>query len=114
MASRWLLKNAVHRPTGSGFLGALRIQRKTVRSERSKLSIFSSPCMRGAPQVTETFLICRVADSCAWLGTRSWCVSRQVMEAMQPLAGCFITHTHEQPQFGGFAGFAMVRFRSYA
>ena len=43
LASRWLLKNAVHRAAGSGFLGALRIQRKTVRSERSKPSIFSSP-----------------------------------------------------------------------
>ena len=43
MASRWLLKNAAHRVAGSGFLGALRIQRKTVRSERSKPSIFSSP-----------------------------------------------------------------------
>ncbi len=34
-----------------GFRGALRIQRSTVRSEISKPSIFSSPWMRGAPQV---------------------------------------------------------------
>jgi hypothetical protein len=40
MASLWLLKMAVHRLVGSGLLGALRIQRDTVRSEISKPSIF--------------------------------------------------------------------------
>jgi hypothetical protein len=34
---------AAHRFAGSGSLGAFRIQRKTVRSEMSKPSIFSSP-----------------------------------------------------------------------
>ena len=43
IASRWLLRNAVHRFAGSGFLGALRIQRNTVRPEMSKSSILSSP-----------------------------------------------------------------------
>ena len=33
ITSRWLLKNAAHRLEGSGFRGALRIQRRTVRSE---------------------------------------------------------------------------------
>src|ERR1035441_8150139 len=51
IASRWLLRNVDHRFAGTGFLGALRIQRRTVLSERSKPSIFNSPWMRGAPQV---------------------------------------------------------------
>jgi hypothetical protein len=34
-----------------GLLGTFRMQRKTVLSEMSKPSIFSSPRMRGAPQV---------------------------------------------------------------
>jgi hypothetical protein len=51
IASRWLFRNSAQRFAGSGFLGALRIQRRTVLSERSKPSIFNSPWMRGAPQV---------------------------------------------------------------
>jgi len=46
-----LLRNAAQRLAGSGFLGAFRIQRRTVRSEISYPSIFSSPWIRGAPQV---------------------------------------------------------------
>jgi hypothetical protein len=51
MASRWFLRNVSHRFTGSGFLGARRIHRETLLSERSKPSLSSSPRMRGAPQV---------------------------------------------------------------
>src|ERR1017187_8172983 len=51
IASLWLVRNAAHRFAGSGFLGTFLIQRSTVRSETSKPSIFSSPWMRGAPQV---------------------------------------------------------------
>jgi len=43
IASRWLLRNAAHRFAGSGFRGAFRIQRNTVRSEMSKPRIFNSP-----------------------------------------------------------------------
>jgi hypothetical protein len=49
IASRWLLRNAAQRLADSGFLGAFRIQRRTVRSEISYPSIFSSPWIRGAP-----------------------------------------------------------------
>jgi hypothetical protein len=35
-----MLRKAAHRLAGSGLLGALRIQRNTVRSETSKPSIF--------------------------------------------------------------------------
>jgi hypothetical protein len=38
-----IARKAAHRFAGSEFRGALRIQRKTVRSEMSKPSIFSSP-----------------------------------------------------------------------
>src|ERR1017187_4209654 len=41
IASRWLHRNAAHRLAGSGLLGAFRIQRRTVRSETSKPSIFN-------------------------------------------------------------------------
>jgi hypothetical protein len=46
-----IAQECVHRFADSGFLGALRIQRKTALSEISKPSIFSSPWMRGAPHV---------------------------------------------------------------
>ena len=38
-----IIQKAVHRFAGSGLLGAFLIQRSTVRSEMSQLSIFSSP-----------------------------------------------------------------------
>jgi hypothetical protein len=43
IASRWLSKKAAQRFASSGFLGAFRIQRETVRSDMSKPSILSSP-----------------------------------------------------------------------
>jgi hypothetical protein len=46
-----IAQKAAQRFAGSGLLGALRIQRKTVRSETSKPSIVNSPWMGGAPQV---------------------------------------------------------------
>jgi hypothetical protein len=51
MASRWFLRNVNHRLAGSGFLGARRVHRETLLSERSKPSLSSSPRIRGAPQV---------------------------------------------------------------
>src|SRR5260370_20500412 len=51
MASRWFLRNVSQRFAESGSLGARRIHRETLLSERSKPSLSSSPGMRGAPQV---------------------------------------------------------------
>jgi hypothetical protein len=51
MASRWLARKVFHSCIPSGWRGVLCIQRRTVRSEISKPSIFSSPWMRGAPHV---------------------------------------------------------------
>ena len=51
MASRWFRKNVSQRLAGSGFLGARRIQREMVLSGTSNPSIWSSPWIRGAPQV---------------------------------------------------------------
>jgi hypothetical protein len=51
IASLWLARNASQHFAGCGLLGALLIQRITVRSEMSKPSILSSPWTRGAPQV---------------------------------------------------------------
>src|SRR4051794_15871221 len=62
MASQWLLRKAAHRLAGSGHLGALRIQRNTVRSERSKPSIFNSPWMRGAPHVEFSATIRKISS----------------------------------------------------
>jgi hypothetical protein len=45
-----------------GRLGTLRIQRNTVRSERSKPSIFSSPWIRGAPQVEYSATVRRISS----------------------------------------------------
>jgi hypothetical protein len=43
ITSRWLFRKAAQRFADTGLLGTFRIQRKTVLSEMSKLSIFNSP-----------------------------------------------------------------------
>jgi hypothetical protein len=51
IASRWFRRKASQRRASSGLLVARFTQRETVRSEMSKPSLSSSPCIRGAPQV---------------------------------------------------------------
>jgi hypothetical protein len=43
ITSRWLFRKVDQRFADTGLLGTFRIQRKTVLSEMSKLSIFNSP-----------------------------------------------------------------------
>jgi hypothetical protein len=43
IASLWLFRKVTHRFVGSGFRGAFRIHRSTVRSEMGKPNIFNSP-----------------------------------------------------------------------
>ena len=61
-ASRWLLKNVFQRFAGSGFLGAFRIHRSTVRSEISKPSILSSPWILGDPHVGFSTIIRKISS----------------------------------------------------
>src|ERR1039457_1509510 len=88
IASRWLHRNAAHRLAGSGLLGALRIQRRTVRSETSKPSIFNSPCIRGAPQVLFTATMRKMSSRNSllthFLPTRTRCLESHVQYNLNP------------------------------
>src|SRR5450631_9693 len=88
MASRWLLRMAAHRLAGSGRLGALRIQRNTVRSERSKPSIFSSPWMRGEPHVEFSATMRKISSRNSllthFLPVRTRCRESHVQYSLNP------------------------------